>query len=64
MGQLDTLQASYLLLSILSDQILEDGGDATHLMLKKYSGTAKYLKGVVEESVTGIHRCVSGRGNM
>ena len=37
-------------------QILDDGGDATHLMLKNHSGSSKYLKGVVEESVTGIHR--------
>ena len=37
-------------------QILDDGGDATCLMLQKYPGAAKYTKGVVEESITGIHR--------
>ena len=40
-------------------QILDDGGDATHLMLQKFPGTAKYMKGVVEDTVTGIHRSVS-----
>jgi adenosylhomocysteinase len=36
--------------------ILDDGGDATYMMLKKHPASAKYLKGVVEESITGIHR--------
>jgi adenosylhomocysteinase len=34
-------------------KIIDDGGDATHWMLKKYSGTFNRLKGIVEESVTG-----------
>ena len=38
------------------DMILDDGGDATHVMLHKYPGAAKYMKGVVEESITGVHR--------
>ncbi|XP_065674447.1 S-adenosylhomocysteine hydrolase-like protein 1 isoform X3 [Hydra vulgaris] len=36
--------------------ILDDGGDATHLMLKKYPSIFNQLKGIVEESVTGVHR--------
>lgn len=36
--------------------LLDDGGDATHLMLKKYPTIFKMMKGVVEESITGVHR--------
>lgn len=38
------------------NMILDDGGDATHLMLKKYPAMFKMVKGIVEESVTGVHR--------
>lgn len=38
------------------NMILDDGGDATHLMLKKYPAMFKLVKGIVEESVTGVHR--------
>jgi len=38
------------------NMILDDGGDATHVMVKKYPAVFKLLKGVVEESVTGVHR--------
>ncbi|CAH2084272.1 unnamed protein product [Euphydryas editha] len=38
------------------NMILDDGGDATHLMLKKHAATFKQIKGIVEESVTGVHR--------
>lgn len=38
------------------NMILDDGGDATHLILKKYPGMFKLIKGIVEESVTGVHR--------
>ncbi|KAK2555703.1 Adenosylhomocysteinase 3 [Acropora cervicornis] len=38
------------------NMVLDDGGDATHLMYKKFNGTFNTLKGVVEESVTGVHR--------
>uniref|UniRef100_A0A146LRX9 Adenosylhomocysteinase n=2 Tax=Lygus hesperus TaxID=30085 RepID=A0A146LRX9_LYGHE len=38
------------------NMILDDGGDATHLMLKKYPTLFKAIKGIVEESVTGVHR--------
>ena len=29
-----------------------------HLLMKKFPGTAKYMKGAVEESIVGIHRYV------
>ncbi|XP_071960027.1 S-adenosylhomocysteine hydrolase-like protein 1 isoform X2 [Antedon mediterranea] len=38
------------------NMILDDGGDATHVMLKKCPETFKLIKGIVEESVTGVHR--------
>lgn len=38
------------------NMVLDDGGDATHLMYKKFNGTFNTLRGVVEESVTGVHR--------
>ncbi|XP_072937706.1 adenosylhomocysteinase-like 1 isoform X3 [Epargyreus clarus] len=38
------------------NMILDDGGDATHLMLKKHPSYFKQIKGIVEESVTGVHR--------
>ncbi|GBN77985.1 Adenosylhomocysteinase 3, partial [Araneus ventricosus] len=38
------------------NMILDDGGDATHLMLKKYPAMFRGIKGIVEESVTGVHR--------
>lgn len=38
------------------NMILDDGGDATHLILKKYPAMFKMIKGIVEESVTGVHR--------
>ena len=41
--------------------ILDDGGDASHLMLKKYPHIFEKLKGIVEESVTG--GAFIGRGN-
>lgn len=37
-------------------QILDDGGDATHWLLKKYPAMFNMVKGIVEESVTGVHR--------
>ncbi|XP_071488114.1 S-adenosylhomocysteine hydrolase-like protein 1 [Diadema antillarum] len=39
-----------------ANMILDDGGDATHRMLKKCPETFKLVKGIVEESVTGVHR--------
>ena len=41
---------------MFSWQILDDGGDATHLMLRKYPNMFNHVKGIVEESVTGVHR--------
>lgn len=41
---------------VFLSQILDDGGDATHLMLKKYPAVFNSIKGIVEESVTGVHR--------
>ena len=43
-------------LTCLHCEILDDGGDATHLMLKKYPAMFSLVKGIVEESVTGVHR--------
>uniref|UniRef100_A0A3B5N1C3 S-adenosyl-L-homocysteine hydrolase NAD binding domain-containing protein n=1 Tax=Xiphophorus couchianus TaxID=32473 RepID=A0A3B5N1C3_9TELE len=37
-------------------QILDDGGDLTQWIYKKYPSLFKKLKGIVEESVTGIYR--------
>ena len=36
--------------------ILDDGGDATHVLVKKFPSVAKQLKGFVEDSMTGVHR--------
>ncbi|XP_029377972.1 S-adenosylhomocysteine hydrolase-like protein 1 isoform X3 [Echeneis naucrates] len=38
------------------NMILDDGGDLTHWIYKKYPSLFKRLKGIVEESVTGIYR--------
>ncbi|PKU28675.1 hypothetical protein llap_21021 [Limosa lapponica baueri] len=37
-------------------KILDDGGDLTHWIYKKYPNMFKKIKGIVEESVTGVHR--------
>lgn len=39
-------------------QILDDGGDLTHCIYKKYPNLFQSIKGIVEESVTGVHRLV------
>ncbi|KAM9377197.1 S-adenosylhomocysteine hydrolase-like protein 1 isoform 2-T2 [Pholidichthys leucotaenia] len=36
--------------------ILDDGGDLTHWIYSKYPSLFKKIKGIVEESVTGIYR--------
>jgi len=36
--------------------ILDDGGDATHFMLRHHPNLFKKIIGIVEESVTGVHR--------
>ncbi|XP_041794069.1 S-adenosylhomocysteine hydrolase-like protein 1 isoform X2 [Chelmon rostratus] len=38
------------------NMILDDGGDLTHWIYKKHLSLFKKLKGIVEESVTGIYR--------
>jgi len=38
------------------NMVLDDGGDATHTMVKKFPAVFKLMKGIVEESVTGVHR--------
>jgi len=38
------------------NMILDDGGDATHLMLNKFPTMFSMVHGIVEESVTGVHR--------
>ena len=35
---------------------MDDGGDATHHVLKKHPTLFAAIKGIVEESVTGVHR--------
>lgn len=38
------------------NMILDDGGDATHHILKRSPDMFNHIKGIVEESVTGVHR--------
>ncbi|XP_042351829.1 S-adenosylhomocysteine hydrolase-like protein 1 isoform X2 [Plectropomus leopardus] len=38
------------------NMILDDGGDLTHWIYKKHPSLFKRMKGIVEESVTGIYR--------
>merc|ERR1719422_1131595 len=40
------------------NMVLDDGGDATHLLVKKDNSIFKVdsFKGIVEESITGVHR--------
>ncbi|OQV18328.1 putative adenosylhomocysteinase 3 [Hypsibius exemplaris] len=38
------------------NMILDDGGDLTHWLAKKYPSILKECRGIVEESVTGAHR--------
>ena len=38
------------------NMILDDGGDLTHSIIKKYPDVFRNMKGIVEESVTGVHR--------
>ena len=36
--------------------VIDDGGDATHVLVKKFPSVAKQLKGFIEDSITGVHR--------
>lgn len=38
------------------NMILDDGGDLTHSIIRKYPALFRTMKGIVEESVTGVHR--------
>jgi adenosylhomocysteinase len=40
------------------NMVLDDGGDATHLLVKKFNSVFRVgtFKGIVEESITGVHR--------
>lgn len=38
------------------NMILDDGGDLTNLVLDKYPQIVKNLKGITEETTTGVHR--------
>ena len=40
------------------NMILDDGGDLTHSIIRKYPQLFRTMKGIVEESVTGVHRSV------
>lgn len=41
---------------VLFFQILDDGGDMTYWIYKKYPQLFQSIKGIVEESVIGVHR--------
>lgn len=45
--------------------VLDDGGDMTHVLIKKHPAVAKNVRGIVEESLTGVHRlyqlCQAGK---
>uniref|UniRef100_A0A672JI43 S-adenosylhomocysteine hydrolase-like protein 1 n=1 Tax=Salarias fasciatus TaxID=181472 RepID=A0A672JI43_SALFA len=49
-------QVGILCFTFFTHQILDDGGDLTHWIYKKYPSMFKRIKGIVEESVTGIFR--------
>jgi adenosylhomocysteinase len=38
------------------NMILDDGGDLTNMVLDKYSELVQYIKGISEETTTGVHR--------
>ncbi len=38
------------------NMILDDGGDLTNMVLDKYPELAHYVKGISEETTTGVHR--------
>ncbi|ETE65771.1 putative adenosylhomocysteinase 2, partial [Ophiophagus hannah] len=44
-----------LTVQIICARILDDGGDLTHWVYKKYPNVFKKIRGIVEESVTGVH---------
>jgi adenosylhomocysteinase len=38
------------------NMILDDGGDLTNIVLDKYTELIRYVKGISEETTTGVHR--------
>ena len=38
------------------NMILDDGGDLTNMVLDKYPELSKNIKGLWEETTTGVHR--------
>jgi adenosylhomocysteinase len=36
--------------------VFDDGGDMTHVLLRKFPALSAMCKGIVEETVTGVHR--------
>ncbi|HET6999840.1 MAG TPA: adenosylhomocysteinase [Puia sp.] len=38
------------------NMILDDGGDLTNIVLDKYTELVQYVKGISEETTTGVHR--------
>jgi adenosylhomocysteinase len=38
------------------NMILDDGGDLTNMVLDKYTELVQYVKGISEETTTGVHR--------
>src|SRR3954464_8547627 len=38
------------------NMILDDGGDLTNMVLDKYTELIRYVKGISEETTTGVHR--------
>ena len=37
-------------------KILDDGGDATQMMIQKFPGASRHMRGIVEDTITGVHR--------
>ncbi|VDP69878.1 unnamed protein product [Echinostoma caproni] len=49
-------QVRWCACNIYSTQVLDDGGDLTHKLHKDYPELLSDVRGIVEESVTGVHR--------
>lgn len=45
------------------NMILDDGGDLTNMVLDQYPELVKGIKGLSEETTTGIHRLIERQGN-
>lgn len=48
----------YFICTLSLSEILDDGGDLTHWIYKKHPTVFKKMRGIVEESVTGVYRLV------